>query len=162
MNDKGVTLLYWNKKMWRHHFCIHPSIIGTSSLVFTSHTTFHVYFVSPRERPWRQRVSQRKTPACYHARNLCVFSHVHKGTPGLKHKGCVLQRASVGTLSDVTVVLGMRQSIHTKPSCVAIHSTFKSVQLKKPCLLPTEQNGVMVCSCVNILMTSLFFRGKNT
>ena len=49
--------------------------------------------------------------ACYRALNLCVFSHVQKGTPGLAHKGCVLQRVSLGALSDVTVVIGMRQSI---------------------------------------------------
>ena len=49
--------------------------------------------------------------ACHRARILCVFSRVQKGTPGLTHKGCVLQRVSVGALSDVTVVLGMRQSI---------------------------------------------------
>ena len=45
------------------------------------------------------------------ARKLCVFSFVQKGTPGLTHKDCVLQRVSLGELSDVTVVLGMRQSI---------------------------------------------------
>ena len=45
------------------------------------------------------------------ARNLCVFSGVQIGTPGLTHKGCVLQRVSLGALSDVTVILGMRQSI---------------------------------------------------
>ena len=49
--------------------------------------------------------------ACHRARNLCVFSHVQKGTPRLTHKRCVLQRVSLGTLSDVAVVLGMRQSI---------------------------------------------------
>ena len=48
--------------------------------------------------------------ACHRAQ-LCVFSHVKKGTPGLMHKGCISQRVSVGALSDVTVVLGMRQSI---------------------------------------------------
>ena len=49
--------------------------------------------------------------ACHRTRNLCVFSRVQKGLPGLMHKGCALQRVSLGTLSDVTVVLGMRQSI---------------------------------------------------
>ena len=49
--------------------------------------------------------------ACHRAHNLCVFSHVQKGTPGLTHKGCVLQRVSLGALSDVMVVLGMRPSI---------------------------------------------------
>ena len=49
--------------------------------------------------------------ACHHARNLCVFSRIQKGTPRLTHNGCVLQRVSLGALSDVTVVLRMRQSI---------------------------------------------------
>ena len=47
--------------------------------------------------------------ACYCARNLCAFSQVQKGTTGLTHKGCVLQHVSWGVLSDVTVVLEMRQ-----------------------------------------------------
>ena len=47
--------------------------------------------------------------ACHRARNLCVISRVKKGTPGLTHKGCVLQHVSLGALSDVTVFLGMRQ-----------------------------------------------------
>ena len=42
---------------------------------------------------------------------LCLFSCVQKGTLGLTHKRCVQQRISLGALSDVTVVLGMRQSI---------------------------------------------------
>ena len=44
----------------------------------------------------------------YHARNFCVFSGVQKG---LTHKGCILQCVSSGALSDVTVILGMIQSI---------------------------------------------------
>ena len=47
--------------------------------------------------------------ACQRSRYLCVFSRV--GTPGLMHKKCVLQRVSLGAFSDVTVILGMRQSI---------------------------------------------------
>ena len=35
---------------------------------------------------------------CHRARNLCVFSRVQKGTPGLTHQGCVLQRVSLGAL----------------------------------------------------------------
>ena len=61
-----------------------------------------LYFVSLWEQPWRQLAFRRAT---------CVFSHVQKGTLGLTHIGCVLQRVSLGALSDVTVVLGMRQSI---------------------------------------------------
>ena len=49
--------------------------------------------------------------ACHRARNLWVFSRVQKGTPGLTHKGCVFQGVSLGALSDVMVVVGMRQSI---------------------------------------------------
>ena len=49
--------------------------------------------------------------ACHRAHNLCVFSRVQKGTPRLTHKWCVLQRVSFGALSDVTIVLWMRQSI---------------------------------------------------
>ena len=42
--------------------------------------------------------------AYHRARNLCVFSRDQKGTQGLTHKGCVLQRVSLGALSDITVV----------------------------------------------------------
>ena len=49
--------------------------------------------------------------ACYSSHNLCVFSRVQKGTPGLMHKGCILQRVSLGALSDGMVVIWMRQSI---------------------------------------------------
>ena len=47
--------------------------------------------------------------ACYRA--TYIFSRVQKGTPELTHTGCVLQRVSLGALSDITVTLGMRQSI---------------------------------------------------
>ena len=59
--------------------------------------------------------------ACHRAHNVCVFSRVQKGTPGLTHKGCILQlqRVSLGALSDVTVVLGMRQSIANNSHCKA-------------------------------------------
>ena len=62
----------------------------------------------------RTTVTSARIPeedACHRAHNLCVFSCVQKGTQRLTHKGYVLQRVSLGTLSDVTVVLGMRQSI---------------------------------------------------
>ena len=67
---------------------------------------------------WCQRVFQSKILVI--SRTICVCSHVWKGTLGLMHKGCVLQRVSLGALSDITVVLGMRQSI--KPS-QSIHLT---------------------------------------
>ena len=59
----------------------------------------------------RTTVTSARIPeedACYLASNLCVFSRVQKGTPGLTHKWCVLQRVSLDALSHVTVVLGMR------------------------------------------------------
>ena len=62
----------------------------------------------------RTTVTSARIPeedASHRACNLCVFSRVQKGTPGLTHKGCVLQHVSLGALSDITVVLGMRQSI---------------------------------------------------
>ena len=48
---------------------------------------------------------------CHPLRATCVFSRIQKGTPELTHKGCVLQRVSLGARSDITVVLGMRQSV---------------------------------------------------
>ena len=63
--------------------------------------------------------------ACHLARNLCVFSRIQKGTPGLtRDEGCILQRVSLGALSDVTVVLGMRQSI-LSDGCAALHIAYK-------------------------------------
>ena len=52
----------------------------------------------------------------YHpTRHLCVFSQVPKRILGLTHKGCVLHCtvciSSFGAISDVTVVLWMRQGI---------------------------------------------------
>ena len=62
----------------------------------------------------RKTVTSARIPeedACHRARNLCVFSLVQKGTPGLTHKVSVLQRVSLDAISDVTVILRMRQSI---------------------------------------------------
>ena len=64
----------------------------------------------------RTTVTSARIPevdACHRARNLCVFSRVQKGTPGLTHKGYVLQRVSLGALGDITVVLRM-----TKYTCL--------------------------------------------
>ena len=42
---------------------------------------------------------------CYRAPNLCDFSRVQEGTPGLTHKGFVLQQCVLGvTLSDVMII----------------------------------------------------------
>ena len=68
-----------------------------------------IYTLSHLSTVTSQRIPEKD--ACHRARNFCVFSRVQKGTLGLSHKGCVLQRVSLGALSDVTVVLGMRQSI---------------------------------------------------
>ena len=62
----------------------------------------------------RTTVTSARNPeedACHRARNLCVFSHVQKGALRLMHKGCALQCVFLDVISDVTVVLGMRQSI---------------------------------------------------
>ena len=45
--------------------------------------------------------SSEMAPICFLTRS--------KKTQGLTYKGCVLQRISFGALSDVTVILGMRQ-----------------------------------------------------
>ena len=50
----------------------------------------------------RTTVTSARIPeedASYRACNLCVVSCVQKGTPGWTHKGCVLQRVSLGALS---------------------------------------------------------------
>ena len=78
-----------------HHKCCKPFV---TILCLTSRTTLTSARITEED-------------ACHRVRNLCVFSHVQKGTPGLTHTGCVLQRLSLGALSDVTVVLWMRQSI---------------------------------------------------
>ena len=62
----------------------------------------------------RTTVTSARIPeedVCHRARNLYVFSRVQKGTPRLTHTRCVLQRVFLVALSDVTTVLGMRQSI---------------------------------------------------
>ena len=57
---------------------------------------------------WRTTVTSSshipEEDAYYRTRNMCGFSHVQERIPGFAYK-------SFGTLSDVTVVLGMRQSI---------------------------------------------------
>ena len=62
----------------------------------------------------RTTVTSARIPeenACHRACNLVFFSRVQKGTPRLTHKWCVLQRVFLDATSDVTVILGMRQSI---------------------------------------------------
>ena len=65
-----------------------------SAASLSKRTCTSLYFVSPRERSWRQRVFQRRMLVI--ARATCAFSHAFKkGTPGMTHKGCVLQRVSL-------------------------------------------------------------------
>ena len=93
----------------KHCFC-------TSQLIL-------ILFVSILCLTWRTTVTSVCIPeedACHRASNFCAFLRVQKGILGLTHEGCVLQRVSLGALSDVTFVLGMRQSI-------VIHQTY-SVQ----------------------------------
>ena len=47
----------------------------------------------------RTTVTSARIPeedACHRARNVCAFSRIQKGTPGLMHKWCILQRVSLG------------------------------------------------------------------
>ena len=53
--------------------------------------------------PGGRRSSSRAQVVCFLTRS--------KGTPGLTHRGCVLQRVFLDAHSDVTFVLGMRQSM---------------------------------------------------
>ena len=75
-----------------------------------------LYFVSPRERQWRQRVFLGKTLVI--ARATCVFSLGFKKEhrEWRNNEYVLLQHVYFGALSDVTVVLGMRQSIVPYPS----------------------------------------------
>ena len=61
---------------------------------------------------WR-RLSSRTQLVCY-----LTCSKRNTGIDALIHKGCVLQRVSLGAVSDVTVVLGM--SIYTIKNKAAI------------------------------------------
>ena len=93
----------------------------------------------------------RDKDACHRARNLCVVSRVQKGTPGLTHKGYVLQRVSLGELSDVKVVLGMRQSIALACFYSMQYSTasiFSSSEVGR------EENGALVI-LVHILVNAV-------
>ena len=56
----------------------------------------YILFVSPRERPWSHPPPIPEEDACYRSRNLCALFHITKNPPGLMHKGCVLQRVSLG------------------------------------------------------------------
>ena len=82
-------------------------VYGNTLLCLTSRTT-----VTSARIP--------KEDACHRSRNLYVFSRVQRGTPRLTHTGCVLQRAFLDAISDVTVVLGMRQSIYNRGTLQAI------------------------------------------
>ena len=74
----GLQHIHWRNKQprtyWERHMCA------------------RLYFVSPRERPWRQRVVQNNklVIACV----TCVFSRIQKGIPGLTHKWCMMRFAA--------------------------------------------------------------------
>ena len=57
------------------------------------------------------RMVENKSKTLVIAHATCVFSCIQKEIPVLTHKGCVLQRLSFDALSDVKVILEMRQSI---------------------------------------------------
>ena len=58
--------------------------------------------------------------SCLLSRMQFLFKRVLKGTPWLMNKGCVLQSVSLGALSDVTVVLRLRQSLIQSPKILVI------------------------------------------
>ena len=66
--------------------------------------------------------------ACYRALNLCVLTRSKKNT-GIDVKR---MRVSLGALSDVTVVLGMRQSIEFCHDCFRDHSWVYLSKMHKP------------------------------
>ena len=85
------------------------------------HDNSNIYFVSPQEPLWCQRVSRGRgllshthpeEEACYRTRNF-LFSHAFKKwILGLTHRGMLLPRLPFSALAaDVTVVFKMRQSI---------------------------------------------------
>ena len=84
------------------HCCQHYTSKVEGTLCLCLYSISELYLVSSRERPWRQHVYSGGY-ASYRARILCVFSHIQQGTPGLMHKGCVLQHVSLSALRDVRV-----------------------------------------------------------
>ena len=97
---------------------------------FRSGRICSILCLTPRKTVTSARI--RDKDACHRARNLCVVSRVQKRTPGLTHKGCVLQRVSLGARSDVTVVLWMRQSIDTECICSTISPCPSSLSRNLP------------------------------
>ena len=94
--------------MYHHYNSLQKVVRGDE----TQHHQVSYYTLSHLENDRDVISTYQQVDICHRARNLCGFSRVQKGTSGLAHKGCILQRVSLGTLSDVTVVLGMRQSIY--------------------------------------------------
>ena len=80
---------------------VHPLLLHTAW-----QRSMQLYFVSPGEWPFRQRVLRRKMLLT--CPSTCVLSNAFKK----EHRDwriCVLQRVSFGALGDITVVLGIRQ-----------------------------------------------------
>ena len=73
-----------------------------------------LYFVSLRERPWRQRVVQNNM--LVFVRVTFVFYHTFKKESRHWRTNDVLQRLSFDAPGDATVVLQMRASIDTESS----------------------------------------------
>ena len=66
----------------------------------------------------------------------------------MTHKGCVLQRVSLDALSDVTVVLGMRQSI------VDVHQEATGYQCETYFLVSLVPRSFSSGTSLNGLMTN--------
>ena len=82
------------------------TIFKHTILCLTSRTTVTSAFENDRDVSTWYKITR-----CLSCAWLLCFSRVQKGLPGLTHKWCVLQRLSYDALSDVTVILEMRQSI---------------------------------------------------
>ena len=103
-----VGIKYWIPFIWiKYYWCVSVSWYRYWFMDTLSYLEKNNHDVSGR-------VLRMKTLIL--ARVTCVFYNTFKKvTHGLMHKGCVLQRRSLDALSDVTVVLGIRQSIVCYP-----------------------------------------------
>ena len=92
----------------------------------------HGYTLSHLENDRDVSVYSRGRCLMLCALHVC-YSHVQKRIPGFTHKWCVLQRISIGASSDVTVVLGMRQSIVCMGygNCHSFHRVAQRMDLEK-------------------------------
>ena len=80
--------------------CIRKYKIQYNNLILSTVSCVFIWLCSDVSAYWHYTLSHLENDrdvsahyrgsACHRTRNLCVFSRVQKGTPGLTHKGCVL------------------------------------------------------------------------